>query len=233
MDGDLVGHAQLSFGSSAIMLGSVRDDYGRMVGTPGDNGGKSVYVAVDDCDAAYAKAKAAGATILEEPRDRDYGSREFICADPEGNVWSLAPTGREPAQKADPLAERSTILLAPGEGRRYDMRNIKGRLQDRRRRDRRPLLRFGMVVKPGGNGPGAHMHEANDEVFYGIAGKMSVLADDIWHDLTPGGFIRVPAGMVHDFRNRTSEPAAVLNVFIPGGFERHMPAIVKSFGWNA
>lgn len=90
MDGDKVGHAQLSFGSSAIMLGSVRDDdYGSMVGAPGDNGGKSVYVAVDDCDAACAKAKAAGATILEEPRDRDYGSREFICADPEGNVWSF------------------------------------------------------------------------------------------------------------------------------------------------
>ncbi|MCO5163840.1 MAG: VOC family protein [Mesorhizobium sp.] len=90
MDGDKVGHAQLSFGSSAIMLGSVRDDeYGRMVGKPGGNGGKAVYVAVDDCDAAYAKAKAAGATILDEPRDRDYGSREFICADPEGNVWSF------------------------------------------------------------------------------------------------------------------------------------------------
>lgn len=90
MDGGKVGHAQLSFGSSAIMLGSVRDDdYGRMVGAPGDNGGKSVYVAVDDCDAAYAKAMAAGAKILEEPRNRDYGSREFICADPEGIVWSF------------------------------------------------------------------------------------------------------------------------------------------------
>ncbi|SMH49787.1 VOC family protein [Mesorhizobium australicum] len=90
MDGEKVGHAQLSFGSSMIMLGSVRDDeYGRMVGAPGDNGGKSVYIAVDDCDAACERAKAAGATILQEPTDRDYGSREFICADPEGVVWSL------------------------------------------------------------------------------------------------------------------------------------------------
>ncbi len=90
MDGDKVAHAQMSFGSSMIMLGSVRDDaYGRMVGAPGDNGGKSVYVAVDDCDAAFARAKAAGARILEEPNDRDYGSRDFICADPEGVVWSF------------------------------------------------------------------------------------------------------------------------------------------------
>jgi uncharacterized glyoxalase superfamily protein PhnB len=89
MDGDKVAHAQLSLGSAMIMLGSVRDDqYGCMVGAPGDgNGGKSVYIAVDDADAAYAKAKAAGAKILEEPADRDYGSRDFICADPEGVVW--------------------------------------------------------------------------------------------------------------------------------------------------
>lgn len=90
MDGEQVAHAQLSFGSSMIMLGSVRDDeYGRMVGAPGDNGGKSVYVAVDDCDVVYQIAKAAGARILEEPNDRAYGSREFICADPEGVVWSF------------------------------------------------------------------------------------------------------------------------------------------------
>jgi uncharacterized glyoxalase superfamily protein PhnB len=90
MDGEKVGHAQLSLGTSIIMLGSVRDDdYGRMVGAPGDNGGKSVYIAVDDCDAAYQMASAAGARILEQPHDRDYGSREFICADPEGVVWSL------------------------------------------------------------------------------------------------------------------------------------------------
>ena len=90
MDGGAVSHAQLALGSSMIMLGSTRDDaYGKMVGESGSNGGKSIYVAVDDADAAYARAKVAGAKILEEPTDRDYGSREFICADPEGNVWSF------------------------------------------------------------------------------------------------------------------------------------------------
>jgi uncharacterized glyoxalase superfamily protein PhnB len=87
-DGDKVAHAQLTLGSSMIMLGEVRDDaYGRMVGAPGGNSGKSVYVAIPDADAAYRRAKAAGAEILEEPTDRDYGSRDFICRDPQGNVW--------------------------------------------------------------------------------------------------------------------------------------------------
>lgn len=89
-DGDRIDHAQMSFGSSMIMLGQARDDdYGDMVGGPGNRGGKSTYIAVDDVDAAHERAKRAGAKILEEPTDRDYGSREFICEDPEGNVWAF------------------------------------------------------------------------------------------------------------------------------------------------
>ena len=89
-EGDVIHHAELTFGSSMIMLGSARnDDYGKMVGDPGSGGGKSIYIAVDDADAAYARAKKAGATIIQELVDRDYGSREFICRDPEGNVWSF------------------------------------------------------------------------------------------------------------------------------------------------
>ena len=89
-DGRTVTHAELTLGGAMIMLGDVRDDaYGRMVGGPGDPGGKSTYIAVDDVDTLHAKEKAAGAKILEEPVDRDHGSRDFICADPQGNVWSF------------------------------------------------------------------------------------------------------------------------------------------------
>ncbi|TWH01151.1 putative glyoxalase superfamily protein PhnB [Mesorhizobium sp. J18] len=87
---DRIDHAELALGSSMIMLGQVRDDgYGAIVGGPGENGGKSVYLAVEDIDAVYASAKAAGAEILTEPYDTDYGSRDFMCRDPEGNIWSF------------------------------------------------------------------------------------------------------------------------------------------------
>lgn len=83
-----VDHAELAYGSSMIMLGSARDDdYGKMVGDPGASGGKSLYIAVDDADALYGKVTASGVAIEEELTDRDYGSREFICRDPEGNLW--------------------------------------------------------------------------------------------------------------------------------------------------
>ncbi|ODT18712.1 MAG: glyoxalase [Mesorhizobium sp. SCN 65-12] len=100
-EGDIVHHAELAFGSSMIMLGTAReDDYGKMVGAPGSGGGKSIYMAVGDADAAYARASKAGAEILQGLTDRDYGSREFICRDPEGNVWSFGTYWPKAGEKA-------------------------------------------------------------------------------------------------------------------------------------
>jgi uncharacterized glyoxalase superfamily protein PhnB len=99
--GNIVDHAQLAFGSSMIMIGSARDDaFCKIVGSPGPGGGKSIYIAVDDTDALHDRAKAAGAVIVEEPTNRDYGSREFLCRDPEGNIWAFGtywPKAGEPA----------------------------------------------------------------------------------------------------------------------------------------
>jgi uncharacterized glyoxalase superfamily protein PhnB len=85
-----VQHAQLAYGSSILMLGQSRvDDYGRMVGDIGGRRTDALYVAVEDPDALHAKVNAAGATIEMEPHDTDYGSRDFACRDPEGNLWSF------------------------------------------------------------------------------------------------------------------------------------------------
>lgn len=87
-DKGVVGHAELALGSSIIMCGQAQEDeYGNIVGQPGDQGGKSLYVAVEDVDALFERVRKAGAAIEQGLTDRDYGSREFICRDPEGNVW--------------------------------------------------------------------------------------------------------------------------------------------------
>jgi len=100
-DSGVVQHAELAFGSSMIMLGTIADDaYGAIVGSAVAPGGKSTYVAVEDADEMFAKAKAAGVTIEEGLTDRSYGSREFIVRDPEGNVWAFGtywPKAGEPA----------------------------------------------------------------------------------------------------------------------------------------
>jgi len=87
-DAGKVQHAELAYGSAMIMLGTIADDaFGDMVGAAVAPGAKSVYVAVDDPDALFAKAEAAGVAVLVPLTERSYGSREFIVRDPEGNVW--------------------------------------------------------------------------------------------------------------------------------------------------
>jgi uncharacterized glyoxalase superfamily protein PhnB len=83
-EGDLILHAQLSFGNGMVMLGSLE--------ALDDIGGKEThgtYVIVSDADAVYARAHAAGATIVREIQDEDYGGRVFTCRDPEGHIWSF------------------------------------------------------------------------------------------------------------------------------------------------
>jgi len=88
-----IAHAQLSFGNGMIMLGSVvESEFGRLMKQPDEIGGaetQTAYVIVSDADAVYARAKAAGATIVMEIKDEDYGGRGFTCRDPEGHLWSF------------------------------------------------------------------------------------------------------------------------------------------------
>ena len=49
----------------------------------------SVYVVTDDPRAVHARALAAGAELVRELREEDYGSLGFSVRDPEGNVWSF------------------------------------------------------------------------------------------------------------------------------------------------
>jgi uncharacterized glyoxalase superfamily protein PhnB len=87
-----IAHAQLTHGNGMIMLGSAKDsEYGGLVRRPSEVGSvtMSVYVVVDDADAHFARAKAAGAQIIRAPETEDYGGRDYTCKDPEGNVWTF------------------------------------------------------------------------------------------------------------------------------------------------
>ena len=90
--GDTIAHAQLVLGDGMIMLGSVADDdYGQMVKTPREAGGNTqcAYVVVDEIDAHYQRAMAAGAEIVMEIADQEYGGRLYSAKDPEGYLWNF------------------------------------------------------------------------------------------------------------------------------------------------
>ncbi len=89
-----VAHAQLTFGGGMIMLGSVDNgsEYGKNIVQPDEinlRETQTTYFVVPDADAVYATAKAAGATIVADIVDMDYGGRAFSCRDLEGHLWSI------------------------------------------------------------------------------------------------------------------------------------------------
>jgi uncharacterized glyoxalase superfamily protein PhnB len=89
-----IAHAQLTFGNGMIMLGSADTEsvWGKLIHQPQDVGGvetQSAYIVVQDPDAIYARAKAAGAEIVIDIKFEDYGGRGFSCRDPEGHLWNF------------------------------------------------------------------------------------------------------------------------------------------------
>jgi uncharacterized glyoxalase superfamily protein PhnB len=88
-----IAHAQLTFGNGMVMLASViESEYGKLMKQPDEIGlanTQSSCLIVSDPDAVYARAKTAGAPMVLDIEDKDYGGRAFTCRDPEGHLWNV------------------------------------------------------------------------------------------------------------------------------------------------
>ena len=124
------------------------------------------------------------------------------------------------------------LFLKSGEGRIYNCGTMTAIFKADENETSNEYSISEWWLEPNSGGPGAHQHEENDEVFYGIEGTTSILVGDEWVEVGKGDFLRILAKTVHDFANRTNEKSGLLNFFIPGGFERNMPSIVDWFKAN-
>jgi uncharacterized glyoxalase superfamily protein PhnB len=107
-DSGRVAHAEVEMGDKGVvMLGEPGEGYKN----PKNLGAKataSIYVYVDDVDEHYARAKEAGATILQEPQDKFYGDRNYGVADPEGHEWYFGTHVRDVSEE-----EMESAMAAP------------------------------------------------------------------------------------------------------------------------
>ena len=88
-----IAHAQLTLGQGMIMLGSAPDG-GELNGrlqTPAQAGAntQAPYIFIPEIDAHYHRARQAGAEIVCEIADQDYGGRLYTAIDPEGYLWNF------------------------------------------------------------------------------------------------------------------------------------------------
>ncbi|QKV95660.1 VOC family protein [Streptomyces sp. NA02950] len=84
----VVQHAELAYGNGVVMLGSA-GRAGVFARAMKDAGPTGIYVAVDDVDAHHRRAERYGVQILMPPTDQDYGARDYLARDGEGNLWSF------------------------------------------------------------------------------------------------------------------------------------------------
>ena len=109
-------YAQLTFGNAMLMLAPVRDTtIDQFMKQPDEIGGaetQSCYFVVDDADAHYATAKAAGAAIVLDLQDDGSGGRGYSCRDLEGHIWSFGT--HDPWRGMQPGAQHLPAAGAPG-----------------------------------------------------------------------------------------------------------------------
>lgn len=99
-----INHAAMKLGDDLVMMGCPPAGYRnpKRLG----QATQSLYVNVEDVDKHFARARKAGAKILEEPRDTEYGHRRYGAEDPEGHQWYFAQELRIAAKRGTPKKTR-------------------------------------------------------------------------------------------------------------------------------
>jgi len=82
--------AKLRTGSGVILVGPGMEAFGTRAVADADHVSTMIYVFVDDVDAHYARAKAAGAMIRAEPHVHFGGNKQYTASDPGGHRWTFA-----------------------------------------------------------------------------------------------------------------------------------------------
>ena len=86
-----------------------------------------------------------------------------------------------------------------------------------------------ILVPPQFEGPPAHIHRRTSHSWFVTEGQMRLTVQGESRDISPGGFVYVPAGSGHTFANPTGEPAAMVQFTTPGGFDRYLSELSEAF----
>jgi len=107
-----LGHSEMRFGDGYVMVSFEWADFTASPAALGNKNTQSVHVQLTEgIDDHCARARAAGAVILQEPTDQFYGDRTYRARDPEGHVWTFGQTARTVSREE---AERVSGLKIEG-----------------------------------------------------------------------------------------------------------------------
>ena len=88
--GGKIGHAEIQIGDSRVMLSDENPAWGAKAPTPGVSPPVQLMIYVEDVDATFKRALAAGAKETQPIKNQFYGDRSGTLTDPFGHVWTIA-----------------------------------------------------------------------------------------------------------------------------------------------
>ena len=88
--GGKIGHAEIQIGTSRVMLSDENPAWGAKAPTPGASAPVQLMIYVEDVDATFKRALAAGAKETQPIKNQFYGDRSGTLTDPFGHVWTIA-----------------------------------------------------------------------------------------------------------------------------------------------
>lgn len=110
--GGRVGHAEVDFGGTTLMLCEPFPECGIAPPAPAQGHSLTLHLHVDDADATIAAAIATGATLERAPSDAFYGERSGVVIDPFGHRWNVGHSIEEVSPQE--MQRRYEALLAGG-----------------------------------------------------------------------------------------------------------------------
>ena len=107
-----MGHYEMDCGGGRIMVGSEWTESARSPASVGGVNTQYLHIQLDDgLDAHCERARAAGATIVQEPEDQFYGDRTYRAADLDGHEWVFGMHVRD-VSRAEAEAAIGTSIRA-------------------------------------------------------------------------------------------------------------------------
>ncbi len=117
---------------------------------------------------------------------------------------------------ATPSASDAVVVL-PGGGRRIGNVEFLCLSADS------PRINVALItMAPGRHGPPVHEHQSEDDAFFILEGELTFVVADREIVAPVGTFVLVPPGISHTFANRGVDPARMLNIHAPAGFDRRL-----------
>lgn len=110
--GGRMGHAELDFAGSTLMLSEEFPEYGIQGPQAGAPTAVTLHLHVDNCDEVIARALKAGATLEMAAQDQFYGERSGSFRDPSGHRWSVGHS-IEDVTPAEMQRRYTALMKAP------------------------------------------------------------------------------------------------------------------------